>query len=202
MRLQRHRGTPADCDCMVVVGGSCCLGVCVWKGLGAHMVLGACTSHLLNSCPPPPSCSLPPSLSASTCHVTVPPVLHLHLAPDPLYRYRHGESRANTHVRRCSQYRARCQARCVVYVCVCVCVVCVARVKRGLDWRCIPPSNPAHHSLLSLPPSNPLRSPSARTRLVRFAVVVHHLLLIDFLKPRLVCSCILMTGSAWSPPAW
>ena len=87
-------------------------------------------------------------------------------------------------------------------MCVCVCVVCVARVKRGLDWRCIPPPSPAHHSLLSLPPSNPLRSPSARTRLVRFAVVVHHLLLIDFLPPRLVCSCILMTGSAWSPPAW
>ena len=202
MRLQRRRGTPADCDCMVV-GGGCCLGVCVWKGLGAHMVLGVCTSHLLNSCSPPlPSCSLPPSLSASTCHVTIPPILHLYLAPDPLYRYRHGESRANTHVRRCSQYRARCQARCVVYVCVCVCVVCVARVKRGLDWRCIPPPSPAHHSLLSLPPSNPLRSPSARTRLVRFAVVVHHLLLIDFLPPRLVCSCILMTGSAWSPPAW
>ena len=87
-------------------------------------------------------------------------------------------------------------------MCVCVCVVCVARVKRGLDWRCIPPPSPAHHSLLSLPPSNPLRSPSARTRLVRFAVVVHHLLLIDFLKPRLVCSCILMTVSALSPPAW
>ena len=122
MRLQRHRGAPADCDCMVMVGGGCCLGVCVWKGLGAHMVLGVCTSHLLNSCSPPlPSCSLPPSLSASTCHVTIPPILHLYLAPDPLYRYRHGESRANTHVRRCSQYRARCQARCVVYVCVCVC---------------------------------------------------------------------------------
>ena len=163
MRLQRRRGTLAVCDCMVMVGGGCCFGACMWKGLGAHMVLGVCTSHLLNSCSPPrlPSCSLPPSPSASTCHVTIPPILHLHLAPDPLYRYRHGESRANTHVRRCSQYRARCQARCVVYVfvcvCVCLCVVCVARVERGLDWRCVPPSNPAHHSLL--PPFSPCTLP-------------------------------------------